>query len=351
MSSRGTKTGVLLINLGTPDTPSVSDVRKYLREFLMDRRVIDIPYINRFFLINLIIAPFRAPKSSKVYKELWDEKGSPLCYYGYEVKKLLQEQLGKNYQVEIGMRYQNPSIESALNEFRGKALDKLIIIPLFPQYASATTGSAIEKTMEILSKWEIIPDVKIVSNFPNHPLFIKAFAEIGRKYMEKEDYDHFLFTYHGLPERQIAKASIQNYCQLNDKCCSKYHAKNKYCYRAQCYETTRALVAELQIPADKYTIAFQSRMLKDPWIRPYTDDVIKELAKQGKKKILTFSPSFIADCLETTIEGGEEYKELFKQCGGERWQLVESLNTHETWIECLKDMVLSNCNEVVESYK
>lgn len=335
------KTGVLLINLGTPDSPSVPDVRKYLREFLMDRRVIDIPYLNRFLLINFIIAPFRAPKSSKVYKELWTEKGSPLLCYGEDIKKMLQEALGDNYIVSLGMRYQSPSIRQAIEVLDNKGLDKIIVIPLFPQYASASTGSAIEETMKIISEWEVIPNIDFISNFPDHPLFIKAFAEIGKKYMEEEKYDHFLFTYHGLPERQITKASVQNYCQLNDKCCSKYHSKNRYCYRAQCFQTTRALAKALNIDEKDLTVSFQSRLGKTPWIKPYTDDIIKELAAKGKKRILAFSPSFIADCLETTIEVGIEYNDLFKEHGGEKVQLVESLNVNNTWVECLKEMVTS----------
>ncbi|MBX9853449.1 MAG: ferrochelatase [Cytophagaceae bacterium] len=336
------KTGILLINLGTPDSPETGDVRKYLREFLMDRRVIDIPYLNRFTLINFVIVPLRAPKSSKVYKELWDEKGSPLLYYGLELKDLLQKALGNNFQVAFGMRYQSPSIESAMEELEGKGLDKILVIPLFPQYASASTGSAIEKTMEIIKSWEVIPEIKFISNFLDHPLFIKTFAAIGKKYLDKENYDHYIFTYHGLPERQIKKASVQSYCQLNDVCCSKYHSKNKYCYRAQCFETTRLLVKELNIPEGKYTVAFQSRLGKNPWIKPYTDEIIKDLAKKGVKSVLAFSPSFVADCLETTIEGGVEYRNLFKEHGGERWQLVESLNVHPMWVECLKEISLKN---------
>jgi ferrochelatase len=335
------KTGVLLVNLGTPDSPSVPDVRKYLREFLMDWRVIDIPPVNRFFLINGIIAPFKAPKSSKVYKELWTDRGSPLLFYGLDLKKLIQESLGKDYLVSFGMRYQNPSLESAINELKDKGLEKIIVLPLFPQYASASTGSAIEKVLELIKSWQIIPELKIISNFPDHPLFIKAFAELGRKYMEKDNYDHFIFTYHGIPERQIKKASIQNYCQLNDKCCSTYHAKNKYCYRAQCYQTTRMLVKELNLSEGQYSVCFQSRLGKTPWIKPYTDELLKELPAKGIKKVLAFSPSFVADCLETTIEGGVEYKESFEKSGGKKWQLVESLNLSPLWLECVKDMILS----------
>lgn len=334
------KTGVLLINLGTPDSPETPDVRKYLREFLMDRRVIDIPWLNRFFLINFVIAPLRAPKSSKVYKELWDEKGSPLLYFGIELKELVQKALGDEYLVSFGMRYQNPPLQSAIKELEGKGLEKIIIVPLFPQYSSAANGSAIEKAMELIRSWEVIPEISIVSKFFDHPLFIKTFAKLGRKYMEKTDYDHFIFSYHGLPERQILKSSVDSYCQLNSKCCAKYHSKNRYCYRAQSYETTRLLAAELGIPEEKYTVCFQSRLGKTPWIKPYADDVIKELAQSGKKKVLFFSPSFIADCLETTIEGGVEYKEMFVEHGGQEWQLVESLNNDPMWIECVKDLVV-----------
>lgn len=336
------KTGVLLINLGTPDSPSVSDVRKYLREFLMDKRVLDIPWMNRFLLVNFIIAPFRAPKSAKVYKELWQKTGSPLLHYGLESKRLLQQELGDQYVVTLGMRYQNPSLQSAVAELEGKGIDKIIIIPLFPQYASASTGSAIEEALQHIYKWEVIPETKVVSNFPSHPLFIKSFVELGRKYLETQEYEHIIFTYHGIPERQIKRASVQNYCQLSNKCCSTYHSKNRYCYRAQCYETTRHLVKELNIPEGKYTVCFQSRLGKTPWIKPYTDEIIKELAEKGVKSVLAFSPSFVADCLETTIEGGIEYRDLFKEHGGEKWQLVESLNDHPLWISCLKNMVHEN---------
>jgi ferrochelatase len=302
--------------------------------------VLDIPAVKRFFLVNGIIAPIRSPKSAKVYKELWDDKGSPLLYYGIEVKELLQKELGDEYLVTFGMRYQNPSLETAIKEMEGLGLEKIIIIPLFPQYASASTGSAIEEAMDILKKWEVIPNISVISKFCDHPLFIKAFVEIGKKYLEKVDYDHIIFTYHGLPERQIQRSSVSGYCQLSPKCCATYNVRNKFCYRAQSFETTRLLVKELGIPEGKYTVCFQSRLLKDPWIKPYTDDVIKELAEQGIKKVLAFSPSFIADCLETTIEGGVEYKELFEEYGGEHWQLVESLNNHPLWVDCLKEMVL-----------
>jgi ferrochelatase len=335
------KTGVLLVNLGTPDSPSTSDVRKYLREFLMDGRVIDIPFWKRWLLVNLIIAPFRAPKSSKVYRELWQERGSPLLFYGLDLRDLLQQALGNDFKVVLGMRYQNPSIESVLSELR--SMSKIIVIPLFPQYASASTGSVHQKVMEIVGHWPTLPDIDFISNFLNEPLFIEAFAELARPYMNNTSFDHFVFSYHGVPERQIKASSIDNYCQINERCCATYHLKNRYCYRAQCFQTSRLLAEALQIPEEKYTVAFQSRLGKNPWIKPYTDQVIQEFPNKKIKKVLAFSPSFIADCLETTIEVGDEFSEIFLEAGGAQWQLVESLNDSPTWVECLKTLVLKHC--------
>jgi len=334
------KTGVLLVNLGTPDSPAVPDVRKYLREFLMDGRVIDVPAPIRFALVQGIIAPFRAPKSAKVYKELWDEKtGSPLKYYGMRNEKQVQEALGDEYVVRLAMRYQSPSIEAGMAEFKLLGLNSIIVIPLFPQYASASTGSVYEKVMDVFKTWQVMPQLKFVNRFSDHPGFIQGFVERGRPYMEARDYDHYLFSYHGLPERHMRKGDpTGKVCQLND-CSLTLHPLNQHCYRAQCFDTTRRLVAELGIPEGKYTTSFQSRLGNDPWIKPYTDDKIKELAKSGIKSVLAFSPAFVADCLETTIEVGDEYRELFEEHGGEHWQLVESLNDSQIWVDTLVDLV------------
>ncbi len=333
------KKGVLLLNLGTPDSTKVSDVRKYLREFLMDKRVIDINPIGRWFLVNGIIAPFRAPKSAEEYRKVWTPEGSPLMVWGVKLKHALQEKLGNEYLVELGMRYQNPSIKKALETFKNKGFEELVVIPLYPQYASATTGSTIEELHEIMKSWQVIPNLKIISNFVDNPLFIEACAEVAQPYLEKENYDHFVFSYHGLPERQIHKASCENYCQLSENCCGKYHSKNYFCYRAQCFETTRLLAKKLNISENQYTVCFQSRLGKDEWIKPYIDTTIDDLHKKGVKKVLAFSPAFVADCLETTIEIGEAYKEKFEHGGGDFWQLVESLNIHPKWIACLEDLV------------
>ncbi|MEQ8552661.1 MAG: ferrochelatase [Cyclobacteriaceae bacterium] len=332
------KKGVLLVNLGTPDSTSVPDVRKYLREFLMDKRVIDIPTISRWLLVNFIIAPFRAPKSAKEYKKLFTERGSPLKFYTEDLVDPLRKLLGEEFVVEYAMRYQNPSITSGLDKLRAANVSSIHVIPLFPQYASASTGSVIDKVMEITKTWQIIPEMRFTSQFLEEEKFLQVIAQNGKRWMEKTDYDHFVFSYHGLPERQIRKGSVGDQCQLGG-CCGKFHERNQYCYRAQCFHTTRLLAEKLGIPEEEYTVSFQSRLGKDPWIKPYTDFIIKDLAKEGKKKVLAFSPAFVSDCLETTVEVGEEYLELFQEAGGEQWDLVESLNDDPLWVECLADIV------------
>ncbi|MEJ2613455.1 MAG: ferrochelatase [Ignavibacteriaceae bacterium] len=334
------QTGVLLIQLGTPDDATVSAVRRYLGEFLNDPRVIDIPYLLRKFLVNVIIVPFRAPKSTKIYQQMWTEKGSPLLIYSEGVKVKLQEKLGDNFKVELAMRYQNPSMDSVLAKMKTDNYKKIIIIPLFPQYASASTGSAIDKALKIIRKWWVIPELNIVSQFYDDERFINAFTEIGKKY-NIEEYDHVLFSYHGLPERQVDKVYNDGKPCSDHNCENEITEENKYCYKAACYATTRLLSEKLNIPQEKYTVCFQSR-LDEKWLKPFTDNVIVELAKKGAKKVLVFSPAFVADCLETIVEIGIEYQNLFVQNGGEKIQLVESLNEHPLWIDTLKYIVIKN---------
>ncbi|SDL56860.1 ferrochelatase [Siphonobacter aquaeclarae] len=338
-ANQSRKTGVLLVNLGTPDSPEVPDVRKYLREFLMDERVIDIPFPNRWALVNLIIAPFRAPKSAKVYKELWEERGSPLKFYGEDIEKMLQAHLGDRYFVKLAMRYQNPGIPEGLAAFQKAGLSKIVVVPFFPQYASATTGSVYQKVMDVVSGWQTIPEITFTNTFFDHPKFVEHFATAARKYIAERPYDYFLFSYHGVPERQIRKGDVSGHtCQFG-ACCETLRADNRLCYRAQCFETTRLLARELGLKEGTYSTAFQSRLGKDPWIQPYTEDMVKKLAAEGKKNVLAFSPAFVADCLETTIEVGEEYKEVFEANGGSHWQLVESLNNSPLYVELLADLI------------
>lgn len=336
------KKAILLINLGTPDQASVPDVRRYLDEFLMDRRVIDIPTLRRAFVVKGIIVPFRAASSTKIYKEIWDdETGSPLMYYSIRQQQLLQEQLGDEYHVELAMRYQNPSIESALENLQKMMVDSIRIIPLFPQYASATNGSVIDKVMEIMRKWETFPELSFVNQFYDDELMLDTFVENAKAH-GLENYDHFLFSYHGLPIRQLKKVDPNNThdCE-HDECRVRITEDNKFCYLAQSYATTRLLAERMGITSADYTVCFQSRLGKTPWIQPYTSDVLKEVAAKGKKRLLVLCPAFVADCLETIYEIGIEYAEEFTELGGEKVQLVESLNDHPKWIESLRRMALN----------
>ncbi|MCW8995664.1 MAG: ferrochelatase, partial [Psychromonas sp.] len=290
------KTTVVLVNLGTPDSPSVSDVRKYLFEFLNDPRVIDIPAIARFLLVNLIIVPFRAPKSAKIYKELWIKneipggvEGSPILYYGKSVQEKLQYALGDNYDVQLAMRYQNPSMDEVFENIYKKNLEKIIIIPLFPQYASATTGSVIDKAMRLMSKWWVIPEINFISQYYDDEGFINTIVERAKKYNINE-YDHVLFSYHGLPVRQVNKVYKDETLCEEHNCETEINETNRYCYKATCYATTRLIAQKLNLSPERYTVCFQSRLDKN-WLEPFADKGIIEQAKKGAKKLLVFSPA------------------------------------------------------------
>ncbi len=335
------QTAVLLINLGTPDAPTTPKVRKYLTQFLNDKRVIDINAAGRFVLVNGIIVPFRSSKSAKLYQHIWKKEGSPLLLHSLDLQKKVQVKLGADYHVELAMRYQSPSIKNALENIQLKRPKKIIVLPLYPQYASSSTGSTIEEVMEQIKGWEVFPDVTIKSAFYNNQKFIDACVEQGSKF-NIDEYDHVLFSYHGLPERHIKKGSVHygaDSCKLGS-CCETITDKNQLCYRANCFYTTQQIATALKIDKSKYTIAFQSR-LDDKWVKPYSDKVIVEKAKAGVKKILAFSPAFVADCLETIHEIGTEYDELFKENGGEKVDLVPSLNSSDKWVEAIEDMILN----------
>lgn len=319
------KKGVLLVNLGTPDAPKWGAVYRYLKQFLLDPRVIDYPWLGRNLLVRGIILPFRTGSSTKLYQQLWLPEGSPLKVYGERLEEGVREQLGNDCEVELAMRYQSPSIESAIDKLLAKQVSELIVFPLFPQYASATTGSVHEEVMRILAKKQAIPNVKMVNSYHDLPAMIETFAENGRKH-NIDSFDHILFSYHGLPQRQLRKADSCNHCLKSDDCCQSLSIKNQFCYSAQCYATTKALAEALRLPADRYTTCFQSRLGKEVWAKPYTSDIIEHRAEQGDKRLLVFCPAFVSDCLETTIEISVEYQEEFEELGGEKIELVESLN-------------------------
>ncbi len=333
-----TKIGVLLVNLGTPDEPTYGSVWKYLQQFLTDGRVIDIPWLPRQILVRGIIAPFRSNSSSKLYKKLWTENGSPLKYYGERLAKGVQQNLGDDYVVELAMRYQNPSIEKGIDSLLGQHIREMIVIPLFPHYASASTGSVYEEVMRIMTKKQAIPSLKIVNSFHDYEPMIDVFVENSKKF-DLSSYDHVLFSYHGLPQRQLKKADTCNHCLKVENCCETLTYKNQFCYSAQCHSTTYALAEKLGLSEEDYTICFQSRLGKDPWVQPYTSDVLQERADAGDKRLLVFCPAFVADCLETTVEVLDEYQEEFEEMGGEHIDLVESLNDNPNWVAAMSDLV------------
>jgi ferrochelatase len=334
------KTGIMLVNLGTPDSPSTSDVRKYLLEFLLDKRVIDIPWLGRQLLVRGIIGPFRAPKSAKTYKAIWRPEGSPLLHYSRELSRLLQERLGDDYLVSLAMRYGNPSIESSWTALRQYPLKRLIVVPLFPQYASATTGSVMEKVMEVVGKDLSLPEILFIRDYHDLDSMLEVYAKNARN-LNPEHYDHVLFSFHGLPVRQLIKSDLNQHCQQKPNCCENFGPHNQHCYGAQCTRTAHLIAEKLHLTNDQYSICYQSRLGKTPWIQPYTSDVIEHLAKKGAKRILVLCPAFVSDCLETIFEIGEEYQEEFQHLGGEQVTLVPSLNDDPDWVNALAELVIN----------
>ncbi|MFD2598001.1 ferrochelatase [Sphingobacterium corticis] len=342
---KSAKKGILLVQLGTPDQPTTRDVGRYLDEFLMDGRVIDIPNFTRALLVKGAIVPRRAAQSAATYKTIWDkETGSPLMYYSVKQQQMLQEALGEEYHVALAMRYQNPSLPDVLAEMENMLLDSIRVIPMFPQYASATSGSVIDRVMEIVRKWQYIPSISFVNSFCEDDLLVETIAEHAQRH-DLSSFDHILFSYHGLPVRQLEKINPRADKSCGESgCASCRETTNAFCYVSQCYATTRALVKRLNLEEGKYSVCFQSRLGKTPWIQPYTSDALHDLATAGKKRLLVFSPAFVADCIETLDEIQVEYADEFKALGGEEVAMVESLNLNPKWIASLKRLALNERN-------
>ncbi|MCL4106671.1 UNVERIFIED_CONTAM: hypothetical protein GTU68_009805 [Idotea baltica] len=338
------KTAVLLIQLGTPDSPKTKDVRRYLSEFLNDPRVIDLPWLARKLLVNGIIVPFRAPKSAKIYKALWEHgKGeSPLLTHTRSVTEKLQKRLADDdIDVHMAMRYQNPSMLDVIADMRDKAYEHIIVLPLFPQYASASSGSAIELAMKLIGQWWALPKISIINQFWENEGYLDSIIERAKPF-NLNDYDHILFSYHGLPQRHVDKIYPgQELCE-DHPCETEVNATNHLCYKATSFATTRLIADRLGLKQDDYTVCFQSRLDKK-WLTPFSDKVVEQLAKDGAKKLLVFSPAFVADCLETVIEIGDEYQEIFASHGGDTVQLVPSSNDHERFIDGLETLVRNHC--------
>ncbi len=327
---------LLLVNLGTPDKPTYFSIFKYLRQFLMDGRIININPILRYILVNFIICPTRSFKVAKIYKEVWDsETGSPLRHNTNELTKKIKDKLPE-YDVNFAMRYQNPSIEKVLDNILRKNPDELIILPLFPHYAAATTGSVYEEVSRILSKRWVVPKIKFINQFYDNHKFINAWIDRASKF-QIDSYDKIIFSYHGIPNSHVNNVYPDSLCEDHD-CEMEITDDNKFCYKATTYETTKILAKKLNIPEEKYIVAYQSR-LTNKWLSPFTDEVLESLPKDNKKNVLVFSPAFTADCLETIIEIGDEYKELFEKSGGENLDYVESLNYSDLWADAIIDII------------
>ncbi|HTJ45540.1 MAG TPA: ferrochelatase [Kofleriaceae bacterium] len=329
-------TGLLLVNLGTPDEPTTGAVRRYLREFLSDPRVLDMNGVGRWFLLNLVILPFRPAKSAHAYRQIWDAKrGSPLLYHSRDLAAAVAEELGTTWHVALAMRYGNPSIKSAVQELVKADVDRIVVVPLYPQYASSSTGSTLEALAREVSSYWNVRALEIVPAFFDDDGFLDAFAEIAKPKVEELGADHVLFSFHGLPERQIAKSDEHGGCLATDRCCDAPGPRLAWCYRAQSYATARSIAARLALPDDRWSVSFQSRLGKVPWIKPYTDVVLDELAKKGVKRLAVVCPAFVADCLETLEEIGIRARAQFKDAGGDELALVPSLNAHPSWARAL----------------
>ncbi len=326
------RTGALLVNLGTPDSPSVPDVRRYLREFLNDPRVIDIPALGRWLLLNLIILPFRPKKSAAAYAKIWTPEGSPLLLHGRALADAVGRELGPDWVVELGMRYGQPSIASALERLRAANVSQLIALPLFPQYSEAATGSALAKLTQEMQRSGYAPPLETISAFYDAPGFTRSVANAATESLREFAADFVLFSYHGLPERQVRASDPSGaHCLASDDCCASVPEANPDCYRAQCFATTRAVAKILDLGPEQHATAFQSRLGRTPWIQPFTDHILVELAARGIKRLAVICPSFTADCLETLEEIGiraaEQWRDL---CGGEL-RLIPAVNARPDW--------------------
>lgn len=328
------KKGVLLVNLGSPDSPNPPDVKTYLEEFLMDERVIDAPKWLRTFLVKGIILNTRPKKSAKAYQKIWWEEGSPLIVLSERLKTSVEEKV--SVPVALAMRYGSPSIKTGLQQLADQGVDETLIIPLYPQFAMATTETILVLAEEL--RQQFFPHMQFTSlpAFYHHADYIRVLANSIQEYLKDKDWEHLLFSYHGVPKRHIRKSDItKSHCKMDGKCCNTPSAAHEFCYSHQCYETTRKVAEYLELKEGTYSTSFQSRLGLDPWLQPYTDKTIEAFAKEGTKKMAVVTPAFVSDCLETLEEIGMEAVEDFEDNGGEHLHVVPCINDREEWINVL----------------
>ena len=334
------KKGVLLVNVGSPDSPAVKDIKRYLRKFLMDERIIDLPYLLRYTLVNGIILNTRPPKTSKAYQKIWWNEGSPLIVITKRLTEKIQQQV--SVPVVMAMRYGNPNIASGLQQLHDQGVDEVLLMPLYPQYAMATTQTIEVFAQQLVKKQ--FPKMKLIK-FPaffHRSEYIEALAEVTRKYLENNPCDHLLFSYHGVPERHLRKTSptpAHKNIVENTSCCNPYSEEGKYCYRSHCFETTRLLAEKLELKENTYSQSFQSRLGNDKWITPFTADKIAQLAQQGVKKLAVITPAFVTDCVETLEEIEMAGGKTFRENGGEEFKMVPCLNDSNLWVHALSKWI------------
>lgn len=334
--------GILLVNLGSPKSTRVEDVKEYLDEFLMDEKVIDYRWFFRSLLVQGIILRTRPAKSAEAYKTVWTDEGSPLIVITKQIQQKLQKLV--DIPVEIGMRYAEPSIESGIRSLTEKGVKEIVLFPLYPQYAMSTTETVVDKAEEVRKKH--FPNVRIsyVQPFYNRDIYIDCLAESIREKLP-EHYDALQFSYHGVPERHIYKTDPTNTCNLNDCCSRAENPSHQFCYRHQCYKTTELVIEKLDIPREKTVVSFQSRLGKDKWMEPYTDETLDALPKKGVKNLAIVCPAFVSDCLETLEEISVEGRDEFLHAGGENFHYIPCLNDEDRWIEVVKTLCEEKLND------
>ncbi len=330
------KRGVLLINLGSPDSPQVADVRRYLGEFLMDGRVIDIPWLWRFLIVNCFILPFRPRKSAEAYHKIWGREGSPLVVMSRRLQQLLQKRLPMP--VELAMRYQNPSVSAAIRNLQDRGVEELLLVPLFPHYAMSSYETAVVHVKGTLEQLAPGLRLKVLAPYYTEPEYIEALVASAESYL-KADYDQLLFSFHGIPERHVIRTDpTGSHCLKVANCCQVSSKAHEKCYRAQCFKTVEAFTRRAGV--SKYSVSFQSRLGRDPWLQPYTDVEFVRLAREGVRKIKVICPAFVADCLETLEEIGMRGRETFLEAGGKEFEMIPCLNDHPQWVSGLEKMIL-----------
>lgn len=328
------KKGVLLINLGSPDSTKVKDVRKYLDEFLMDERVIDIAYWKRFLLIKGIILNTRPKKSAEAYKKIWWNEGSPLVVISERFHKKIREKL--DIPVALGMRYGSMSIKKSMEELKSQDVDSVLVIPLYPHYAMSSYETVVEKAKEVQQNGFPTMTLDFLPVFYNNPDYINVMSNNLKNHLVDFDYDHILFSYHGIPERHILKSDTTNsHCKIDGSCCNSPSKAHATCYRHQCFETTKEMAKTLHLKKGSYSNSFQSRLLKDPWLKPYTDFELERLPQNGIKKLAVITPAFVADCLETLEEIAMEGKSDFLKAGGKEYKHIPCLNDNDEWVSTM----------------